>query len=770
MKQDRATPHPMPRRGVHKARYIVLTGHVQGVGFRPHVYRVALRLGLSGWVRNRMGEVVIHVEGPEGGVEAFLRKVVSDAPPLSAPQVAEVTETSPQEFAGFTILDSDAGSEAAIFVPADTCVCDDCLREMRDPQDRRYRYPFINCTQCGPRYTLISAMPYDRANTTMSGFPLCAACRAEYEDPADRRFHAEPIACPECGPSLRFARREREDVTGAEAALAATVAALSEGEIVAVRGIGGYHLMCDAANEAAVTRLRRRKGRPDKPFAVMVPLEGAGGLDGVRALADLSDKAAHSLLTPQRPIVLVPRRPDAALAPSVAPDCGELGLFLPYSPLHLLLLEALGRPLVATSANLSGEPVLIAPEEVEDRLANVTDAMLHHDRPIARPADDPVCREIAGRLVPLRLGRGTAPLELALPKALPETVLALGAQMKATVALGFGGRAVVSPHIGEMEAVRSLAVLQEVSESLQALYGQRAAVLLCDAHPGYTSHRWARGQGLPVVPILHHHAHASALAAEHADAIGDWLTFAWDGVGLGADGTLWGGEVLWGAPGRWLRVARFRPFRLAGGDRAGREPWRSAAALCWATGRDLPHAPDGADLARQAWARGLNTFETTAVGRLFDAAACLVTGMTHCSFEAQGPMRLETLASGQAGQAVRLPVSSGADGPLEVDWPPLLDVLTDKRRSQARRAADFHATMAQVVPDLVRTLAETLPFAQIGLTGGVFQNARLVREIETRLDGMARLLRLHRRVPCSDAGISLGQVVEYAAQARGDRG
>lgn len=761
---------PAPRQAAQTtARRIVLTGHVQGVGFRPHVYRVAVGLGLKGWVQNRMGEVYAHVEGPAETVQAFLRDVVEQAPPLSDPHLSEVAEAATGSIAGFSILDSDEESAASIFVPADTSVCADCLREMRDPDDRRYRYPFINCTQCGPRYTLIEAMPYDRPNTTMAGFPLCDACRAEYEDPTNRRFHAEPVACPDCGPSLRFVRQGAPDITSTEDAISAAVRALKAGKILALRGIGGYHLICDAQNEAAVRRLRHRKHRPDKPFAVMVPQRGEDDLDAVRELVELSEPAATALVTPHRPIVLMPPRKETALAPSVAPGCGELGLFLPYSPLHVLLLDAIGCPLVATSANLSGEPVLISPQDVDARLSDVADAALHHDRPIARPADDPVLREVAGSLVPLRLGRGNAPAERHLPVPLPEPVLALGSQMKATVALGFEDRAVISPHIGEMDAARSLQVLEEVSCSLQGLYSRRAAVLLCDAHPGYTTHRWAQRQGLPVVPILHHHAHASALVAEYPEAVGDWLTFTWDGVGFGEDGTLWGGDVLWGRPGNWRRVACFRPFRLTGGDRAGREPWRSAAALCWAEGRDLPHPPDGVEIARAAWAKEINTFETTAAGRIFDAAACLVTGMTHGTFEAQGPMLLETLAAGAAGQAVPMAIARGDDDLWQVDWASLLSHLTNERRSVAERAADAHASMAQLVPDLAETLGRHFPHSQIGLTGGVFQNARLVREILDRIKGMEVPLRLHSQVPCNDAAISFGQVVEYAAQAEGQK-
>ena len=414
----------------------------------------------------------------------------------------------------------------------------------------------------------------------MAGFPLCPDCEAEYLDPADRRFHAEPVACPACGPRLSFEQRGGVSIDDTGAALERTVAAIRDGRIVAIKGVGGYHLICDALNESAVRRLRERKQRPGKPLAVMFPLAGDDGLSIARQYVDFDTTEAEIVTGPMRPIVLVRRRADSGLAPAVAPGLDEIGVFLPYSPMHQLLLDGVEGPVVATSGNISGEPVLTDNVEARRRLDTVADGFLQHDRPIVRPADDPVFRRIGNALRPLRIGRGCAPRELRLPWRQREPLLAVGGHMKGTVALSFDDRVVVSPHIGEMDRPRSLDVFERVAQDLQALYGVEATRIACDAHPGYTTRRWAERQELPLETVWHHEAHASAVAAEFGRQ-GDWLMFSWDGVGLGRDGTLWGGEAFVGRPAAWQRFASLRSFRLPGGDKAGREPWRSAAALHW---------------------------------------------------------------------------------------------------------------------------------------------------------------------------------------------
>lgn len=752
----------LDRKAAPQARRIVVSGRVQGVGFRPFVYRLAHRLGLCGWVRNENGSVQILAQGAPSALAEFEQALIEEAPPLARTFISSIASVEPQAHTTFAILPSRADSPARIHVPPDYFACDDCLRELHDPADRRYLYPFINCTQCGPRYTLIRKLPYDRPNTTMAGFPLCPACRAEYEQPADRRFHAEPVACPACGPTLDFVPVTGVHVRENAAALAHAVAALRAGKIVAVKGIGGYHLMCDARNDVAVARLRARKPRPHKPLAVMFPMQGTDGLDAVRLAAELTPEHERWLRDPVRPIVLAEKKKAARLSPHIAPGLKEVGAMLPYSPLHHLLVEDFGGPLVATSANVSGEPVLTDNDEVHARLAHVAEAFLHHDRPIQRPADDPVLRVIAGHARPLRHGRGSAPLELDLPVTLARPLLAVGGQMKNSVALAWDDRVVVSPHIGDLGAPRSLAVFEQVIADLQALYGVRAQTIVCDAHPAYVSSRWARRTGLPVVPVFHHHGHAAALAGEHPE-VKNWLVFTWDGVGYGMDGTLWGGEALLGVPGRWRHAASLRPFRLPGGEKAAREPWRSAVALCWESGIEWKQCPENAALAYHAWRRRLNSPPTTAVGRLFDAAAAL-TGLNHrSSYEGQGPMMLEAACDGR-GEAIALPLARNALRIWETDWAPLLAFLMDEHRSVGERASGFHTSLAQALLAQARTLRAEHGDITVGLSGGVFQNRVLTEQALALLQQDGFDVRLSRQIPCNDGGLCFGQIVEAQAQ------
>lgn len=775
----------MPERS---AQFITLRGRVQGVGFRPFVYRTALAHRIAGWVRNVNGAVEIHAEGSPDDLGAFAHALLRDAPPLSAPGPLAIAPCVPEGGAGFAIRDSEVADEADIHLPADGFVCADCLAELHDPANRRYRYPFINCTQCGPRYTLITALPYDRPNTAMRDFALCPDCRTEYKNPLDRRFHAEPIACPVCGPHLSFSpshlrgegRREGEMLAqsnrvradpplsptplpgGArkysddETALAAAVAALRTGKILAVKGVGGYHLMCDARNDEAIATLRARKSRPAKPLAIMF-----GDLAALQREVATTPAMERLLASPERPIVLLPKRAGGTLSAHIAPGLAEIGCLLPYSPLHALLLAGFGAPLVATSGNLSGEPVLTANAEAQTRLAHLADTFLHHDRPIVRPADDPVYRSIAGAPRPIRLGRGSAPLELELPGALAEPVLALGSHMKNTVCLAWGTRAVVSPHIGELDSARSLDTLAQVADNLQRLYQVCATRLLLDRHPGYGYRRYARDSGLPVFEAWHHFAHASALVWEFPHEK-DWIVFAWDGTGLGEDGSIWGGEALVGTPGRWTRAASMRTFRLPGGDRAGREPWRAAAALLWEAGAPAPFAPEA---LHAAWQRGLNTPASSAVGRLFDAAAALTGVCSHASFEGEGPMRLEAIAEADT-EVVALPLERDAAGMWRSDWTALLPMLGDTTHPLAERAACFHHSLAQLLVDQARRLRDETGIANVGLTGGVFQNRRLTESAIGRLCAAGFQVQLPQRLPVNDAGLSFGQVIEFLHHAR----
>jgi len=765
--QERAAPHAAGRWRIG--------GRVQGVGFRPFIYRLAHEHALTGWVRNHGGEVEIHAEGPAERLRRFGDVLLSRAPPAAAPQLLRALRAPLEHGDEFRILASSSDAELDVRVPLDLFTCDECVAELGDRAARRYRYPFINCTQCGPRYTVIRAMPYDRPNTALAHFTLCDRCQDEYGDPLDRRFHAQPLACPDCGPRLYW-RAAGASIEGSEAALAAALAALREGRIIAARGVGGYHLMCDAANEHAIQRLRSRKHRPTKPLAVMVPWSGPDGLEGARRVVRLTALEAAALRASARPILIAARALPGPLAESVAPGLRELGVMLPYSPLHHLLLADFGAALVATSGNVSGEPVVTAPEEAEARLAHVADGFLHHDRPIIRPADDPVVRVIGGAVRPLRLGRGSAPVEIELARRATVPTLAVGAFSKITVALAWGERAVVSPHIGELVSLRGRQVFAQVAEDLQRLYGVRAQRIAHDAHPGFPGTRWARESGLPAHPVWHHEAHAAAIAGEYPSEA-PLLCFTWDGLGLGSDGSLWGGEALLGRPGAWRRVASWRPFRLPGGERAAREPWRSALALSWESGLPWPQGERLSDpLLRRAWERGLNAPITTSVGRLFDAAAALLGVCHHASHEGEAGMRLEALlGDAPAGSAapVAVPLQRDADGVWRSDWAALLPALADPQAdlaaaglataSVAERAQLFHSSLAHALCAQALAVRRETGVERVGLSGGVFQNRALCEQAEALLAAEGFEVLIPRRLPANDGAISFGQLIECIA-------
>ncbi len=734
------------------ARRLLVSGRVQGVGYRPFVYRLAHGLSLKGWVRNVTGRVEVHAEGKPDQLERFVAGLIQGAPAIARPRLECNEAGSIAELTDFRILESQGG-EADIHVPPDFFACEDCLDEMNNRADRRHRYPFINCTQCGPRYTLIESLPYDRPRTSMKGFELCPACLREYEDPLDRRFHAEPVACAICGPSLTFVEEQQAAVKGNEAAMGAAVAALQSGQIVAVKGVGGYHLMCDARRDDAVARLRERKPRPAKPLAVLFPADGKDLAQAVK----LDAETEQILRGPERPIVLLPRLPSCPLSPLIAPGLNEIGCMLPYSPLHALLLKEFGGPLVATSGNLSGEPAITENDEAQARLAWVADGFLHHNRPILRPADDSVYRIIASQPRPLRLGRGVAPLELELPGTLQEPVLALGAHTKNAIALAWNNRVVISPHIGDLGSTKSIETLAQVADDLQGLYQVRASRLLLDRHPAYGYRSFARQSGLPLFEVWHHQAHASALAWEFP-RVETWIVFAWDGVGLGEDGNLWGGEAYVGRTGQWQRSASWRPFRLPGGEKAGREPWRSAAALLWETGQNAGFAPD---LLREAWHKGINSPSTHAVGRLFDAAAALTGICTQASFEGEGPMKLEAAAYGfSQAHVTSLPLEKMGEA-WQTDWAPLLPMLMDEAISKDERAARFHASLAHALLDQAMKLRQETGASDVGFTGGVFQNRLLTEQAKALLENAGFQVHIPQQIPVNDAGICLGQVMEF---------
>lgn len=743
-----------------QAFHITIAGRVQGVGFRPFVSRLAHEFGLKGWVRNRSGQVEIQVEGDIESLESFAEALLKRMPPLAVPEKPQISRTTVQSHTDFLILSSAVGAEPDIHIPPDYFVCADCLAEMQDQAENRYRYPFINCTQCGPRYTLIDSLPYDRCNTAMNGFCLCPECLAEYSNPLDRRYHAQPLACSRCGPHLVYRQGGKQDLTENEPALRACLNAFEHGLIVAVKGVGGYHLMCDASDNGAVLRLRQRKRRPDKPLAVLMPVRGADGMELVNQVAELNDTEKHWLNLPLRPILLVQKSAGTMLSAWIAPGLNELGLMLPYSPLHHLLVNDYGKPLVATSANFSGEPVLTESQEVEVRLDGVTDAFLHHDRPIRRPADDSVYRRNAGKIRPLRLGRGVAPLERKLPFHFSQPLLAVGADLKNTVALGFSDRVVISPHIGDLGTVRSADIFAQVIADLQRLYDVRPEAIVCDAHPGYHSSRWAQEQGLPCIPVFHHHAHASALAGEYG-LNEPMLVFTWDGTGYGEDGNIWGGETLLGTPAAWQRVGTLRPFYLPGGDKASREAWRCALSVCWEIGMDWADCPEDSKLLRQIWERRLNCPLTTSAGRLFDAAAALAGVVRQSSYEGHAAMLLESI-SAMGAKPIKLPISQNAQGLLISDWEPLMRSMVEQGVSPESRASVFHSSLAANIAEQAGILADRHQVTKIGLAGGVFQNRILAEQAMSALQAQGFDVYLPESFPAGDGGLSFGQLIAAA--------
>ncbi len=740
--------------------HLRLSGKVQGVGFRPHIYRIATELGITGWARNLRGEVEIMASGTEQATTLFMRRLIKEAPAVASPRISQRNEIDSARLAAtarFAILDSIHEEGEKIHLPCDLDCCPRCLNELNDPTNRRYRYPFINCAECGPRYTAITQLPYDRASTSMASFPRCAQCEKEYRDPADRRFHTEAISCPTCGPQLTFVagNSRLNDTAGA---LIKTEQLLRAGKSIAIKGIGGYHLLCAASSDAAVARLRRQKGRPDKPLAVMFR-----NVDAVRREL-LCDEISTALLCERsRPIVLCEKRGDTTLSTLIAPGLNQIGALLPYSPLHQLILNSADTPLVVTSANISGEPVITEGDELEARSGDIADAFLHHDRPIIHSADDSLFQIIDKKPRPLRLGRGHAPLELTLPVTLDKPLLAVGGQMKNSIALAWDNRIVLSPHIGELDSPRSADLFRKTIDSLQHHYAVSAEGVICDAHPDYFSHRWAADNSLPVTWVYHHHAHASAIAAEQAIEESS-LVFTWDGTGLGSDGTLWGGDALLGRPGMWQRVATMRPFRLPGGERTAREAWRCAASLCWHAGEAWANHPQAA-LLLSAWKKGINAPFTSSVGRLFDGAASLLGLIDHTTFEGQAAMLLQASAENSPpSSAVPLPSTTNSEGVLVSDWQPLLIPLQNQNKTVAQRAALFHSVLAHTICELaVEIRQQHGPFI-VGLNGGVFQNRRLAEEAIALLEQHDFKVILPQQLPCNDGALCYGQIIEAATQ------
>lgn len=762
---------PMPSQPVARRR-IRVTGVVQGVGFRPFVWALARRHGVGGWVRNTSGAVIIEVEGPESVLDAFMAGLRVEAPPLARIATVEDTTIPIVGATDFHIEASCAVAGEHQPVPPDAATCAECRAELFDSRDRRFRYPFINCTNCGPRFTIIEDIPYDRPRTTMRHFPMCATCEHEYRDPANRRFHAQPNACPVCGPRLWFADVDGNEQPGDAIALSAT--ALASGAIVALKGMGGFQLACDATDEAVLQRLRRRKHRPSKPFAIMVRDVAAA-----RLLCEVSASEAAVLESTAAPVVLLPRRRQARVAASVAPFMHELGVMLPSTPLHHLLLDQTGMTLVMTSGNVSEEPIVKDNDEAVTRLGGIADSLLLHDRGIYARYDDSVVRLVDDELRTIRRARGYCPLPIEIGE--PGSVLALGAHLKNTMCVVRDGRAFVGPHIGDLDTPLAMAHHGEVLTTYLRLFGAEPEVVAADLHPDYASttiaERWWDG-GAIEERVQHHHAHIAGVMAEH-HLRGPVIGVALDGAGLGTDGTIWGGEFLVCDEVSSQRAGHLTPVPQPGGDRCAREGWRMAAAYLEAAGQadDAPppwmgeNAPDSRRwrLVRRVAATADAAPITTSAGRLFDAVASLL-GIAHSSsFEGEAAMRLEATASSRSSAVRPIEVRLRGEEPLVVDTAGLVAALVDRRAAgepAEELAAVFHESLALVVARGCARIAATTGLDRVALSGGVFQNALLLRRTTALLRDHGLIVYVNSAIPANDGGISLGQALVAAARQR----
>jgi hydrogenase maturation protein HypF len=839
-----------PNQPPSPARRLAITvrGVVQGVGFRPFVYNTARDRSLGGWVRNEADMVRIEVQGDPAAVEAFVDALRHAPPPQARVDAVEVEELPLGEHSPFEIHTSTGDSSPRPTIPADLATCDECLAEIRDPRERRHNYPFTNCTRCGPRWSIIERVPYDRPRTSMAGFPMCPDCQAEYDDPTDRRFHAQPIACPKCGPTLQLLGSDGREMAAGPTALSTTVQLLLAGKIVALKGLGGFQLLVDATNPEAVAQLRQRKRRPDRPFALMLPT-----LDDARRYCHVSETEARLLCSHQSPIVLLQRREDTCEPASdpasnsqisnlksqipnlrsqdikspnlqipkspnpqppspltgVAPGNPYLGVMLPYTPLHHLLMAAVARPLVCTSGNLSEEPMAITTEDALRRLGPIADVLLTHNRPIVRPVDDSIVRVGPNGPQTLRRARGFAPLPIELHSNVANTpaILSVGGHLKNTVALlladaseatqsnswgptARGARTrqlqlVMSAHVGDLDSVPSVDVFRRAIDDLVEFFRTTPGVVACDLHPDYASTRHAEELSARwnarLVRVQHHHAHVAACMAEHG-LRGPVLGFSWDGTGYGPDGTVWGGETLLCEGAAYRRVAHLRTFALPGGDRATREPRRSALGLLFEIFGEQArqHAaawfkPGELDTLVSMLARGVNSPRTSSMGRLFDAVAAICGLAPVITFEGHAAMSLEFAADKNEHEAYPLPCTAckqaAADVPrqmLVADWAPLVrGVLADRAAGVpiARISARFHNALAAMAVEIAQAAAPALP---IMLTGGCFQNALLAARVQTKLSEAGFQVYTHKEVPPGDGGIALGQAyVALEEQADG---
>jgi hydrogenase maturation protein HypF len=767
---------------VTRRLHITVQGAVQGVGFRPFVYRLATSMNLPGWVLNSSQGVFIEVEGEKQALDAFLLRIEKEKPDRSFIQSLEFSVLDPIGYTEFEIRHSDGTGVKSVLILPDIATCQDCLREIFDPLNRRYLYSFTNCTNCGPRFTIIEALPYDRPNTSMKKFEMCDECRREYENPLDRRFHAQPNACPRCGPHLELWDEDGRALSSHRDSVLEAADAIRHGRIVAVKGLGGFHLIVDARNDGAVKRLRERKHREEKPLALMYPTLNAVKVDCV-----VSELEERLLLSPESPIVLLSRHApnsNSGISSSVAPNNPYLGVMLPYTPLHHILMREIGFPVVATSGNLSDEPICTDEGEALKRLSGIADLFLVHNRPIVRHVDDSVVRVMMGRESVMRRARGYAPLPVhtAVPSEMP--VLAVGAHLKNTVALSNGENVFISQHIGDLETEEAHQAFQNMCRDFPALYGSRPELVICDMHPAYLSTQYAKDQSTSVIEVQHHYAHIAACMAEN-ELEGTVLGVSWDGTGYGLDETVWGGEFLLTTDSSFRRVASFRQFQLPGGERAIKEPRRAAIGVLYSIFGDGLFEQAGLPvlglfkeselrLLRQILIRGVNSPLTSSVGRLFDAVASIVGLRQVVSFEGQAAMELEfMIGQTKTDELFQFQISDcrsrvekdtdpksearNWESPIIIDWEPMiLGVLDDvaNRVPPSFISTKFHNTLVEIIAKVAEQIGEK----RIALSGGCFQNKYLIERTVPRLEAMGFRPYWHQRVPPNDGGIALGQV------------
>ncbi|MEB3308604.1 MAG: carbamoyltransferase HypF [Snowella sp.] len=758
----------MDRQGDQRLK-IQITGKVQGVGFRPFIYRLAQELKLTGWVNNSAQGVLIEVEGNLFVLEQFLSRLQTENPPRSQINTLNFSYLQTIGYPDFTIQKSMGGEKTAIILP-DLSTCSDCLQEIFDPHNRRYYYPFTNCTNCGPRYSIIEALPYDRVNTSMKGFQMCPTCEQEYENPRDRRFHAQPNACPDCGPQLALWNAQGDELATGYDALLATVKAIQDGKILAIKGLGGFHLVVDATQAIAVQTLRERKHRPDKPFALMYPNLGL-----IKHHCQVNELEEKLLLSPEAPIVLLKRKSfvnsEINLAAKIAPNNPYLGVMLPYTPLHYLLLAELKIPIVATSANLSDEPICIDEQEALTRLRKIADLFLIHNRPIVRPLDDSIVRVMNDQETVLRRARGYAPFSLALTHQSPieKPILAVGAHLKNTIAIAAHQQVYLSQHIGDLSNIQTYQAFQNTFQSLANLYEFQPEIIAHDAHPQYLSTQYAQSQNLPLVAVNHHYAHILACLADN-QLILPVLGIAWDGTGYGLDRTIWGGEFIQVTENQWERIAYFHPFKLLGGEIAIKQPHRIALSLLAELNQDpLSILPDclktqftlqELTLLKLVLEKDLNNPVTSSVGRLFDGVAAILGLIHQVTFEGQAAMTVEFSALDiQTDDFYPFSIQKQPNHPSHIiQWQPILSaILEDIQQGVSVNciAAKFHNSLVEIMVAIAQLVGES----NVLLTGGCFQNRYLTERAIDRLKAEGFVPHWHHQIPPNDGGIALGQVL-----------